>query len=92
MSDFESAIVEKFKNKILSEIDQVNLVTISESEKLKVPHDIIEECWDRINIEVLKSRIVKRVEKLVEDDVVDYLFKNIDEKIKKRLDKNSNEI
>lgn len=89
MSEFESVIIEKFKSKILSDIDEVNLVTITEREKLKVPHDIIKECWELVNTENLKSRIVKRVEVLVEDLVVEYLSKSIEKKIKRQLAENN---
>lgn len=75
MENFEKDLIQKIHNSIFNQVQKAEFVdTGYNSNKIKLPQTLMEECYKNIDMENLKKKITQRLEDEVADKIVNKML------------------
>lgn len=82
MVNFEEKFNDLIQKKIINDISKHDLIKISYDNRYEVPHEILKECYEKIDIEKVKEKIISRLEEEMADKIVNKMVTEFSNDIK----------
>lgn len=81
----EEACISAFSSSLFKAVQKADFVTIDHTNKITLPRKFLEEMWESIDIEEVKTKVKKRLEDELADRLVNHMAAEIATDIKSVL-------
>lgn len=82
MVNFEEKFNDLIQKKIINDISKQDFIKINYDDRYKVPYEVLKECYEKIDIEKVKERIISRLEEEMADKIVNKMVTEFSNDIK----------
>lgn len=82
MVNFEEKFNDLIQKKIINDISKQDLIKINYDNRYEVPYEVLKECYENIDIEKVKERIISRLEEEMADKIVNKMVTEFSNDIK----------
>ena len=82
MVNFEEKFNDLIQKKIINDIPKQDLIKINYDNRYEVPYEIIKECYEKIDIEKVKEKIISRLEEEMANKIVNKMVTEFSNDIK----------
>ena len=82
MVNFEEKFNDLIQKKIINDISKQDLIKINCNNRYEVPYEVFKECYEKIDIEKVKEKIISRLEEEMADKIVNKMVTEFSNDIK----------
>lgn len=82
MVNFEEKFNDLIQKKIINDISKQDLIKINYNNRYEVSYEILKECYEKIDIEKVKEKIISRLEEEMADKIVNKMVTEFSNDIK----------
>lgn len=82
MVNFEEKFNDLIQKKIINDISKQDLIKINYDNRYEVPYEILKACYEKIDIEKVKKKIISRLEEEMADKIVNKMVTEFSNDIK----------
>lgn len=82
MVNFEERFNDLIQKKIINDISKQDLIKINYDNRYEVPYEVLKECYEKIDIEKVKEKIISRLEEEMADKIVNKMVTEFSNDIK----------
>jgi argonaute-like protein implicated in RNA metabolism and viral defense len=74
MERFADDLMQRIQCRILTQINKIEFIDVSYASRIKLPPELFEECYGKIDTEKIKARIISRLEEETADKIVNKMM------------------
>ena len=82
MVNFEEKFNDLIQKKIINDISKQDFIKINYDNRYEVPYEVLKECYENIDIEKVKEKIISRLEEEMADKIVNKMVTEFSNDIK----------
>ena len=82
MVNFEEKFNDLIQKKIINDISKQHLIKFNYDNRYEIPYEVLKECYEKIDIEKVKERIISRLEAEIADKIVNKIVTECSNDIK----------
>ena len=82
MVNFEEKFNDLIQKKIINDISKQDFIKINYDNRCEVPYEVLKECYEKIDIEKVKEKIISRLEEEMADKIVNKMVTEFSNDIK----------
>lgn len=82
MVNFEEKFNDLIQKKIINDISKQDLIKINYDNRYEVTYEVLKECYEKIDIEKVKEKIISRLEEEMADKIVNKMVTEFSNDIK----------
>lgn len=82
---FEERVTQELQTSLLKSIRDNDLVTPSYNQRLKIPQEVVEDCWNMVDIGKVKEQIAELIESQLAERIVNSIAAELATDIKQIL-------